>query len=968
MTYRKKLIEVALPLSSISTASAIEKSVPRRGHPQGIHLWWARRPLAAARGVLFAQIVDDPAGWPEEYPDDSSQQAERRRLFALLEDLCKWENTSNEEVLYAARYEIARNLARRQKSCDQAQTAIDLKLMCRERISDMSLRSYLSKNGPRVRDPFCGGGSIPLEGQRLGLEALATDLNPIPVLINRALIEIPGRFANRPPVGPVPSDAQQCVTSPVWRGSEGLAADILRYGQITWSIAWKQLSHLYPLVHLPPENGGGQATPVGWLWARTVESPDPAFHGVHVPLVSSFWITKSKGSECYVLPVVSEGGWYFEVHKGQPKEPKVISAGTKTSRGANFRCILSGSPIEPEYLKAQGRNKGLGVRLMAVAAEAGGTRHYISPSLEMEVAASTASPPIIPDAPLPGDLRAFWTPNYGLQTYGDLYTPRQLVALSTLADTIKKLHNTVKKDCLRAGWFDDDQHVSEGGTGATAYADAICTYLSLSLGRTADYNSSICTWNVIGRSVRSTFARHALPMTWDFYESNPFGRRTGGWLSCIEWVVQAVERLPGIPACRAEQGDATIARYTDRDCICTDPPYYDNIGYADLSDYFYLWHRQALCNIHPDLFQTLLTPKDQELVASPYRHGSSEMANDHFRTGMAATLTMMASVPSDFPICIYYAFKQTETTSDGQHSTGWESFLEGAMEAGLSIVGTWPIRTERDARNIGIGKNALASSIVLVCRRRQHGATVVSRRYFRRELRTELPIALAALGKANIAPVDMTQATIGPGMGVFSRHLKVLEPDDSRMTVRAALQLINEVIDELRGEEEGELDPETRFAITWFEAHGFSRGPFGEAEVLAKARAVAVNGVAEAGICRSGGGRVQLIPRSDLPIGWDPIKDARPTVWEAAQQLIKRLDEQGEGAAASLMGRIESTPSLGPKLESARLLAYRLYDICERRGWADEAGAYNRLVVAWPDLIRLSADAPPPVGTQTEIF
>ena len=948
MTYRKKLIEVALPLGAINAASAREKAI-RHGHPSTLHLWWARRPLAACRAVLFAQLVDDPSSWPEYFSGRSEQDDERERLFQILEQLVKWESTTDEDVLVSARREIARSYGRsRVSSGSTEKTDVEA---ADGGLTSKDLHLYLATVVPPVHDPFAGGGSIPLEAQRLGLRAVATDLNPIAALINRALIQIPPPLANSAPVGPVPTGAKQTKwLQATWPGATGLAEDVRRYGRWMRERALQQIGHLYPEVDLPADEGGGRTKVIAWIWARTVFSPNPAFHGIRIPLVSSFWLSKKKSRRTWVVPAVGKDrrSYAFEIRTG-PSGPELES----TVGRSGGHCILSGDPIPLSYIRSEAKAGRLDARLMAVAVEGKRKRVYLEPTEDSEALARSASPIWAPSTMLPKQALGFRIQGYGLLTHKSLFTARQLVALSTFTELVPKVREDVLQRGLAAGREE---------ARAEEYADAVATYVSLGVGRSADYWSTIATWHSGAKmeALRNTFARHAIPMTWDFAEANPFSNSSGNFLNNVNWVSRALRTVPAMqPAGTAAVADAPEPTGESGFVVSTDPPYYDNVPYADLSDFFYVWLRQCLRDIHPDLFGTLLVPKAQELVAEPFRHGGRDEARRHFESGMFDTLRRMRIEGArDVPLTVFYAFKQSETVAEGTSSTGWETFLNAVITAGFSIVGTWPVRTELGNRLRNLGSNALASSIVLVCRQRAAGAATINRARFRRLLRADLPEALEQLEKSNIAPVDMSQATIGPGMAIFSGFASVLEPDDRPMSLTSALRLINEVVDEVRGEEEGEFDSETRFAVTWFETHGTASGQFGEAEVLATARAVSVEGVAEAGICRSAGGKVQLLSRAELPADWTPAQDDRPTVWEATQHLIQRLDSEGELGAALLLRQISADSRLAPSLESVRQLAYRLYTVCERKGWAEEAGAYNRLVIAWPELARLSTSRP----------
>jgi len=969
MTYRKKLIEVALPLEAINVASAREKSI-RHGHPSTLHLWWARRPLAACRAVLFGQLVDDPSSWPELFPSEAEQDAERQRLFAVIEAMVPWEASNDEAIIDAARLEIARSLARGRKA-DGEGTRRDDEVLA-QGAKPAVVNKYLAEVAPPVHDPFAGGGSIPLEAQRLGLRAIATDLNPVAVLINKALIEIPSKFAGMPPVNPE-SRKQTETIKRVWKGAKGLAEDVRYYGKWMRDEAFKRIGHLYPPVKITremvnagrpdlKEYGGHELTVIAWLWARTVASPNPAMGGVHVPLVSSFWLSKKAEKEAWIEPVVDPGGrsWRFEVRTGKPKVAKAVDDGTKTGRG-QFRCILAGDPIAAAYIQTEGRAGRIRARLMAIVAEGSRSKVYLSPGEQHEVTARVSLPPWTPDFEFVKNSRHMTPWVYGLDTFAKLFTPRQLTALATFSDLVTEAREQVLADARNSG-LSEGKGLEAGGTGATAYADALATGVAFCVSRLADRHSSLTRWdpNPSGYApkIANTFARQALPIVWDFTEGNPFSESSGNFEDAATWVAKVLEAVVvGAKDNRVSQADAAIGvvEAGQQVVISSDPPYYDNVPYADLSDFFYVWLRKGMQDVWPSLFRTLLVPKAAEIVAEPFRHGGKRAAEEFFMSGMTHAVQRMAIAQDrSMPAAIYYAFKQAETGEEGTASTGWEMFLEAALSCGLSVDGTWPLRTELSNRLRGNASNALASSIVLVCRKRPANASSITRSDFRRLLRQELPKAIKALQKGNIAPVDMAQASIGPGMAIFSRHSKVMEADGSSMTVRTALQLINQALDEYQAEQTGEFGPETRCAVTWFETRGFEVGPFGDAETLAKARNVSVSGVAEAGILSSAAGKVRLLKREELPDDWDPATDTRLTVWEGTQHLIKRLDAEGEQGAARLLAK------LGSQAEPARDLAYRLYQVCERKGWAEEARAYNSLVVAWPELARLAAQVQPP--------
>lgn len=995
--YRKKLIEVALPLKAINEASAREKSI-RHGHPSTLHLWWARRPLAACRAVLFASLVDDPDSDPVYRKADGSVDEDRAglkraELFNLIEDLVKWENSNDPRVINAARAEIARCVASRKielgelakdtiifgpkkgekhpkgAASGEGVTAWDVLTM---KAKPEVVNAFLAEQAPPVLDPFCGGGSIPLEAQRLGLRAYGSDLNPVPVLITKALIEIPPKFAGRPPIHP-PDANEQSRSKGAWNGAEGLAEDVRYYGQWMRHEAEKRIGHLYPKVKVTKDMAkdrpdlqpyvGQELTVIAWLWARTVPSPNPAVGGAHVPLVRSFWLSTKKGQEAWVRPEIEGMDYRFEVHVGTPTPDIDPKQGTVERTGG--RCLLTKQPVPFDHVRAEGKAGRMAHRLMAIVAEGHRGRVYLSPSEEHTSIARSAQPKDFPDTPLPEQALSFRVMLYGMDRHWKLFTQRQLVALTTFSDLVQEARAKLLADTRRAGSLPQgDRALAEGGVGPQAYADAVATYLAFAADKCVDYWSTVATWASSGAFIRGTFARQALPMTWDFCECNPFSDATANWSAALEWVARAVSELGSPSPSAARQLDATAAiDGVEAPMISTDPPYYDNIGYSDLSDFFYVWLRRSLKELYPSLFATALTPKAQELIATPYRHGGDKQkAQEFFETGLGKAFARMHEAhAADFPLTVYYAFKQSETDDDDDAddggesqqtaSTGWETMLAGLIRAGFTITGTWPVRTERTARSVGLGTNALASSIILVCRPRRSEASLATRKDFINALRQELPEALKNLQHGNIAPVDLAQSAIGPGMAVFTRYAKVIESDGSPMTVRTALGIINQVLDEVLAEQEGDFDADTRWALAWFDQFGVDEGQFGIAETLSKAKNTAVNALVEAGIVKSKAGKVRLLRRDELPDGWNPATDTRLRHWEVVQHLIRTLETKGETEAAKLLNR------LGGMGETARELAYRLYSICERKKWADEALAYNSLVIAWPELSRLALSA-----------
>ena len=940
MKLRKKLIEVALPLEAINAASVREKSI-RHGHPSTLHLWWARRPLATARAVLFAQLVDDPSSRPELFPTEEAQSQERQRLFRIIEDLVKWENTTNETVLEAAREEIRKSWRRTCEDNRDHPKAADL---------------FDPDKLPAFHDPFAGGGAIPLEAQRLGLEAHASDLNPVAVLINKAMIEIPPKFAGKPPVNPEARKGKGS-TDAVWKGAAGLAEDVRYYGKWMREEAEKRIGHLYPKIEVTAEMAqerpdlkrylGRKLTVIAWLWARTVKSPNPAFVGVDVPLAATFVLSTKKDKEAYIEPVPEDGGYRFIVKAGKP--PESAKNGTKLARGS-FRCLFSDVPIQYEYIDGEANAGRMGERLMAVVAQGERSRVYLTPTLEMEEVARSAQPRWKPDTPS----RGTWASNaqgrrYGFRTFGDYFTDRQLVALTTFSDLVTEAREHVRADVVSAGIADDGVSLRDGGTGATAYAEAVGVYLAFAISKLANIGSSIATWMNDRGAFRETFARQAIPMVWDYAEANPFADTGGSLDTVLSKGGMVIRAFPTWTSGKASQADASAQVLTDAKVVSTDPPYYDNIGYADLSDFFYVWLRRSLHSLFPDLFATLAVPKAEELVATPYRHGSKERAEAFFLDGMTHAMQRLADQAHPaFPVTIYYAFKQSAIEGQGITSTGWETFLNAVIKAGFGLTGTWPMRTEGAGRIVAKGTNALASSIVLVCRPRPADAPIATRREFVDALKSELPGALRQMQQGNIAPVDLAQAAIGPGMAVFTRYARVLDAAGKTVAVRDALALINQALDEVLAEQEGDFDSDTRWALAWFEQSGFAEGDYGVAETLSTAKNTSVSGMVEAGILRSGAGKVRLLRPGELPDDWVPDSDTRLIVWEAVHHLVRVHDKEGEDAAASLMSK------LGPNAEAARELAYRLYRICDQKNRSQEALGYNALVQSWPEVARLA--------------
>jgi len=969
MNYRKKLIEVAVPLPEINDASAFDKRPGIGPHPKGIHHWWARLPLPVARAVLFASVIDDPSANPEMFPDEEAQNAERERLFAVIRRMMQKQLHRHPEVYIQARTEML-------KHCDGRL--------------------------PQVLDPFAGGGSIPLEAERLGFAAHAGDLNPVAVLLNKCTLELAPRWADCPPVNP---EARGKIGgTDGWFGSAGLASDVRYYGQHILEEARKRIGNFYPLAKVDTEMADnrpdlqahvGKRLPViAWIWARTVASPDPAARSVHVPLVSTFWLSNKGGGERWLAPIIDRraGTWQFAVGAGAPQDPALVKAGTKIGR-ATFRCLLTDAPMSDDYIKAEGRAGRMGSRLLAVVAEGPRGRVYLPATIEHENAARQANSGWRPEFVIQGTTQYLGAKPYGMDQLFQLFTPRQLTALTTFSDLVKETLAELQRDGVL---------VQLGKQQAEEYARTVVTFLALALDRCADLSNALCRWDnsAAGQRVKNLFGRQAIPMIWDFAEANVLGETSVCWLSAVDICAESITTLCTLPALpgRARPIDAASPWDGVKDVlISTDPPYYDNIPYSNLSDFFYVWLRRTIGELHPDLFQTILVPKDPELVAAPERFGGDKHnAKEHFQAGFRRAFgRLREKMDSRFPLTVYYAFKQDDEESDSaekvgsgssgtkiDRTTGWETMLEALIGTGFQITATWPVRASQAWRMRAMGSNALASYIVLACRPRVATAPIATRREFidalrgpipeekkrlvqelgrsdlsaierqliRQKLEENLPAAVAHLQKSNIAPVDLAQAAIGPGMAIYTRYSKVVDAEGKPLPVREALALINQTLDEVLAEQEGDFDAHTRWAVAWFEQSGFADGEYGIAETLSKAKNTSVSGLEHVGILKSKAGKVRLLRPDELSVDWDPVNDSRLTVWEAVHHLIRRLEKDGEAAAAELAG------VLGGMAETARELAYRLYTICERKKRAQEALSYNALVQSWPEITRLARE------------
>jgi putative DNA methylase len=935
-TYKKKLIEAALPLPEINDASAYDKMPGIGPHPKGIHHWWARLPLPTARAVLFASVVDDPESHPEKWPSEEDQNIERERLFNILRRMMGKKLHEHPEVYAEAREEMLHH-------CD----------------GDL----------PAVFDPFAGGGSIPLEANRLGFEAHAGDLNPIAVLLNKCNIELVPKWVGKPPVNP--ENRGHIGGKLSWRSTYGLAADVRYYSRLILDRASTKIGHLYPKVRLPKEYGDREANVIAWIWARTVTSPNPAARGRHVPLISTFWLANKKGKESWLDPIVdrSLGTYHFETRTGTPKNPKEIAEGTKIGRGG-FKCLLTQSPITFEYIRGEGQQGRLGKEMLAIVAEIPRGRIYLRTSQEQILASESGIPSGIPETELPEEALGFRIQNYGLRKHSQMFIPRQLTALVTLSDLIKEIGIDIEKDAKASGLNNED---------FISYTKAVITFLALALDRCADFNNALCGWSATNQKVMHLFGRQAIPMIWDFAEANILGDSVGSWATCSDYIAECIEVIPAGTNLigKARQIDAaTGSNGITKILVSTDPPYYDNIGYAALSDFFYVWLRRTIQPLYPDLLNTVLVPQMSELIASPERFGGNKQkAREHFESGFRNSfIALREKMDPRFPLTVYYAFKQADEAGDEEDSedeknavdltTGWETLLEALISSGFQITATWPVRASQAWRMRAMGANALASYIVLACRPRGADAPQTDRRSFVAELKNDLPSALRHLQQGNIAPVDFAQASIGPGMAVYSRYSRILETNGKPMSVRAALGLINQTLTEVLSEQEDEFDSDTRWALSWFEQHGYLEGDFGDAEILSKAKVTSIAGLEQAGIITSKGGKVRLLRPDELPKDWDPVTDKRTPMWEATHHLIRiyYYEKAGDAATGILLRKLMLHG------DQPRDLAYRLFDICEKKKWSQEAQAYNALVLGWPEIARLARKNVRPHKPQAELF
>ena len=898
MTIRRKLIEVALPLDVINAESAREKSI-RHGHPSTLHLWWARRPFGSARALLLASVLEEPSDDPNRFPTNELQDAERRRLFRLIERVTSWKGGLDPEVLREAEREID---------------------------------AVIGEKRPTICDPFGGGAALPTEAMRLGFPVVTGDINPVAVLIQRSMLEIPQRFVDIQPISP-----QRNLGNDRSTGFDGLALDVEHFANVVLAKVRERVGHLYV-------DSGEAESPMAYLWARTVPSPDPTWPG-HVPLTGSWVISKpARKPLVWVEPVVDlqTKSITYKVRKsGKPVEGTISRA--------NGTCLATGSAISNEQILESGMSGAMSAEVVCRVFDTASGREFRDPNPTDSTRGLSRSPNCwLPTGPMSSHPQYMGCPRYGINDWHKMFLPRQIETIDAFINALHDVEPEIQSAAERAG-MPTDSPLRDGGSGAKAYSEAVLTYLAFILDRSVSRWNMLSIWNPVRDTIEHVFRMQAYQMTWMFVEANPFSNASGGWTGQIDWVTKAIRELPKCGRALVRQLSAEVqVSKPSPNVLFTDPPYYDNVPYSDLADFFHVFLRKTVAHIWPNEFSTVVTPKLEELVADHERFGGKDNAKAHFESGMRRVFeNSRANADPSMPALIYYAFRATESDETGTASTGWETFLQGLLDGGWTVVRTWPIRTEL-ASGLKVLKNMLASSIVLVCRPRTPQAAIATRSEFSAALRAELPRDLRLLLQQNIAPVDLAQSAIGPGIAIFSRYSRVVEADGTNMTVRSALMLINEVLSECLSGEEATFDAETRFALTWYEQFGFSAGLFGDADICAKAKNTTVETVVRSGLASSNGGKVMLLGKDSLPTDWDPQSDKHLTIWEVTHHLV-RLLETSERDASSLLRVVGSGLA-----ESSRQLAYLLFQVADRKQRADDAGMYNMLVTAWPQLQRLS--------------
>ncbi len=888
---RKKLIEVSLPLEAINRESVREKNITN-GHPSTLHIWWARRPLAACRAILFSQLVDDPSSNPIDFPTLESQKIERARLFAIIENLAKWENSSNESVLTAAKVEIMKGREGKQ---------IDL------------------------LDPFSGGGSIPLEAKRLGLNAIANDLNPLPILINTVILKIVGRFE-----GKISSANSISGNSAVT-----MSEDLKKWSEVLQTRVEEKVGHLYT-------GKNKSSVPLVYLWARTVKCPNPAC-GIDVPLVGSWSTNDRPGNESYFNPVPSSDGKSVDVEIGQGKVSKELA----TIIRSGGKCPICETGFKLDYVKSEASLGNLSQRLLGVQEVENKIRTFRPATIEDRSKASVAREYMEwLDLPLSKHPQYMAPPRFGLNKFSDLFLDRQLLTLKTFVEELEKLEPEITKSYEDKFSDSDPRNLTEGGSGAVAYAQSIKVLLAMSISRLTNRCSTLCIWDSSRTTISQVFVRQAYSMTWFFAEANPFGGGSGSYEGQVDYLVKALARLP--------LGQGTVANKPAQELdipmnvvVSTDPPYYDSVPYADLSDYFVVWLRKMLATTMPEIFTTVLSPKASELVADHVRHNDKASAGKFFEDGLTDVFKRIHSAHSnDYPMTIFYAFKAKEDEGKIDIPTGWETFLSSLLTAGWKISGTWPVRTEQPGGLRELGRNALASSVVVVCRKRDELAPSISRRAFISEMKKVLPQSLREMQQGSIAPVDLAQAAIGPGMEIFSKYSEISEADGTSMTIRTALALINQTLGEVLNEQESDFDSETLFCVKWFAQYQWDEGPFGQADTLARAVNVSMSSMMRNGVFISSSSKAKLKHPKEMEPEWNPSLDKELSIWEVTVKLSHIIGAEGIEKARSVLHQTSEAIDV----DAVKELAYLIFNICEKQGWSETGVAFNALVTSWIDI------------------
>lgn len=888
MSYKKKLIEVALPLDEINDASSKEKSI-RQGHPSTLHLWWARRPLASCRSVLLAQLIDDPSEHLDKFPTKKQQDRERQRLMDLIAQAAPWKSIENQNLISDLKKEIAASKA------DE---------VC-------------------VLDPFSGGGSIPLEAVRLGLHAVGGDLNPVATIISKATAAIPKKFSGMKPKHPNAQSRTDYV------GLDGLSEDIRCFGDDLLSIMKSKIGKYYPKVTGPKNES---LDVVAWLWVRTVKSPNPAFSDVEVPLVRQNFICTKEGNRSWVKVKFDKKNrkivLVIESERAGDHPPEL----EKYAEALNFKDFASGGSIPQNYIRETANSVGLGYMPLAIVASGGRNRLYLSFSNDSLV--EVPSSEFLDEHDAPRISGYFNPPLWGHKTFGSLFHSRQKFALQTFSEEVLNMKNHVQKI-----------------TRDEEYTKFILLYLTLGVGRIANRLSSFTIWNPEGETIEQTFSEQGVPMVWDFAEPNLLGDATGSWSKSLEYIYKVVQRLPTGHAEIINESAAKLKVSGGRPIvISTDPPYFSSITYADFADFFYLPFRSILKEIYPDIFRTITSPKTEEAVAAWHRFdGDKAKASQHFKTQLGAALKNSSAMADDaFPLTIYYAFKSTEISKGSEGiASAWESILDIIIDAGLQVVRTWPLRTERISGRKA-SKNVLASSIVIVCRKIKNRDSAITQREFISEVKKVLPNAIELLKEQRINPADLPQAIVGVGMEIFSKYRAVIDSSDKKLTVRDAISIINDLSESTTSKSAFSFDEFTQWALLWLQINGFNEGEYGEALKIAQAKSVDLDLAKDRGIIESKSAKIKLVAPSKLVPEKFESKVSTASLWEISTVLASTLAQHGEYATATLLSETKAD------VQTVRDVSYRAFELCEKHKTSSDAILFKGLIESWDEIVKAS--------------